>query len=476
MSARPLPGVRDARLPGLGRGEVAVLAGLAAVGPVLGWVAAVISPAPAFNDFNSYWLAGRLLERGISPYDLGAVAALARDEGRSFVLGTGFSYPLPFALAMVPLSRLPFESALAIFLGASIAAFGLTVAAWLRWATTWGAEWRPRNAAAGRAGIPAWRPRLAALLVGAFPPVVGTVQAGQVNLLVLALLAPGVRWLLETGTGRRSGGAILVAAASVVKLVPIVVVVPLLLAGRVASAATATAAAGLMLAVPVVLTPAAGGLERMIGLLSPDAYFTNVSINGFVSRLVLPTDRTVAVVPAAFDPALVSGVATVVFGLATLLVLWRARPRLAEPRTLALAIGFAVLAGIMGGPKNSFWNASLGLVTLGLLVASGTVPVLVGSGASPFARTRSAAGPRADDARADDASDPARLDRLDWLLLAAWASGFGVQTLVWVIPPPPTNVPFAPLVTLAGSAALYGMLGLWWLIARRLVRSRGGAA
>jgi hypothetical protein len=218
------------------------------------------------------------------------------------------------------------------------------------------------------------------------------------------------------------------------------------------TAGTAALLAGAALAVAA----SRGGAERMLDLLAPDAYWTNVSINGFVSRLVLSTDRTAAVAPVAFDPRLVTALATGVVAGATLVVLWRARARLGEPRTLALAVGFALLAGVIGAPKNSFWNTSLSLVTLGLLLAAEASGLLAGRRA-PITEDR----------------PPAHVfDGTDRLLLTVWVAGFGVQTLVWTVPPPPTIHILAPAVTLAGSSALYGMLALWWLIARRLAPGR----
>jgi hypothetical protein len=451
MDASPPLRFQGPDVPRLGRREQLQLAFLAAAGPLLAWLSEALSPAAGFNDFNSYWLAGGLLDRGLSPYDLDALAALGRETGRSFVLGTGYSYPLPFAVAMVPLSRLPFEAALAMFLAGSIVLFALAVAGWLRWASGW----------AGVGSVSPRRLRAAALAAGWFPPVAGTVVAGQVNLVVIAALALGVRWLVDlparsgarrarSGVRRALAGAC-VAAATVVKLVPIVILAPLVLSRRLADTVSVVAGTVALLALAVLVAPTStGAAERMLDLMAPDPYWTNVSINGFISRLVVSTDRTAAVAPAAFEPQLVTALATGVFAAATLVVLWRARTRLREPRTLALAIGFALLAGVIGAPKNSFWNTSLSIVTVGLLLLAESWLLVPCSGAGldrPGARA---------------------VDWTDRLLLAIWLAGLGVQTLVWIAPPPPTTIALAPIVTLAGSTALYGMLALWWLIARRL--------
>jgi alpha-1,2-mannosyltransferase len=415
------------------------------VGPLLGLLAAILVPSPAFNDFNSYWLAGGLVDRGISPYDLGAMATLGELHGRSFVLGTGYSYPLPFAVAMVPLSRLPFGVALAVFETISLVAFAWTVASWLSWMAAW----------TGAGTAAAKRLRIAALLAGAFPPVIGTVEAGQVNLIVLAVLAAGVRRLLDASPGTQAGGAVLVGLASIVKLVPAAILVPLLLARRWAESLAMLASGVVVLGLASWAAPASlGGTDRLLDLIAPDPFFTNVSINGFVSRLVLATDRSAAVVPHAFDPGVATAVVTAGFALATLAILWRARSRLQEPRALALAIGFALLAATIGGPKNSYWNVSLALVTVGLFVAA-EAPWLLAAGGDADRTLRS---------RFRD-----RFDRIDRWLLAGGFLGIAAQTLVWVVPPPSPSIGLAPLLTLVGSGALYGMLCLWTLTARRLV-------
>jgi len=55
---------------------------------------------------------GRLVMEGRSPYDLGALRELAAQQHLSLQVGGGYSYPLPFALVMVPFAALPFGAAL----------------------------------------------------------------------------------------------------------------------------------------------------------------------------------------------------------------------------------------------------------------------------------------------------------------------------------------------------------------------------
>ncbi len=441
MRARPLLRVTSRSQSARSLRDGATLAALAAVGPMLAWIAGAIRGAPAFNDFNVYWLAGQLVDRGTSPFDGAALADLAARQGRDYVLGGGYSYPLPFAIALIPLGRLPFESALGLFLGGSVVLFAVAVAAWLRWAGTW---------VEGGRDIPLGRLRVAALLAGCFPPVLGSVATGQANLLVLAALAAGTTRLLSGRTAAQAGGGVLVGLAAVVKLVPAVAVVPLVLGRRPRAAAAVLVTGGAAIMTTALVAPrSSGGSDSLLALLDPDPYFTNASINGFVSRLVLTTERTRALVPGLFDAGPVMALATGTFGLLTAWVLWRARAQVAAGgRGLALGIGFAILAGVIGGPKDSYWNASLALVPAGLLVAT-AAPDL-------------------------DARWFARLATPDRRLLGIALAGVFLQPLAWLAPAPLDPAPLAWAQTLVGSVALVGLLALWLVMARWL--SAPGAA
>jgi hypothetical protein len=420
---------------GLHGREIAALATAAAAIPLVGWAfwALVLRLGP--NDFHDFWLAGKLILQGQSPYDSAALAELAQREGLGFLVGGGFSYPLPFAVAMVPFAMLPFAVAVTAFNTISLALFGLTVAAWLGWAHGW--------APAGSR-----RRLVAALAAGLYPPVYGTVAMGQANLVVFPLLGIGTVLALDGATSaRRFWGGLLVGLAAIVKLVPGVVVAPLGL-GRRFGAALGIAAGMLgALAAAVLVAPwAAAGSGGLASLLDPDAFYTNQSINGFVTRLVVPSDRSVPLWTGGFDPRPVMLVATAAFGLVTLAVLWRARGRMVTRRGAALGLGLALVAGIVGAPKESFWNQSIALVAVGLLLAV----------EAPDLRLRT-------------------LGRTDLGLLGAWFGSALVWAAVWVIEPPASG-PLAPIVTLAWSSSLYGLVALWCLLVRRLRPGQDPAA
>jgi hypothetical protein len=170
-------------------------------------------------------------------------------------------------------------------------------------------------------------------VVGLFPPVSYGLWLGQANLLILPLLALAFRGVYPGLT---------LMLASGVKIYPITGLVALWdRPDRWKQMALASAAglAILLLQWPVGL-PA-------ISNLGPDAYWSNQSINGFLSRLALvpgwiPSDAPLG----AIDLGLV-----VVLGYFTLRLLARAR---FQPFTgvLALSLWF----GSVAAPKNSLWN------------------------------------------------------------------------------------------------------------------------
>ena len=412
---------------GAGRSEAVLLALAAIAVPLVGWAFWALVLRLGSNDFHDYWLAGRLVLEGRSPYDVGALRELAAQEHLSLQVGGGYSYPLPFAVVMVPFAALPFGAALVAFNSLSLVAFGLTVPAWVLWAH-------------GRSPDLARRRLALAVGAGLYPPVYGTVVNGQANLILIPLLALGTACVLEeTRPLRRFGGGLAIGLAAIVKLVPGVLVVPLALGRRTGAAAAVVAGAMAALLVAVFVAPwGAAGSGSLASLFDPDSYYTNQSINGFVTRLVQPTDRTLPLFGNAFDPRPVMIALTASFALLTLLFLWRSRTALASRRGGALGVGLALVAGVVAAPKDSFWNEAFCLVAVGLLIAVDAPDLHLG-----------------------------RLDRLDRGLLAAWLATAVLWTGVWAIEPARSGQ-LAPCVNLIWSSSLYGLLALWLLFVRRL--------
>ena len=209
----------------------------------------------------------------------GAVRYWFRDGGMVYDFlegGTryGFTYPPFAALTMAPMAYLPFPAVVAV---ASVATVVSTVVVtwWLIAPTVRREGWRPGYALL-----------VAALLALIFEPVRETFGFGQVNTLLLAVVAADV--LFGLSRGRRWAG-VGIGLATAVKLTPGVFILYLLVTRRWRAAATATgtAAAATLLAAAVFpdasrefWTAALWDTDR-VGVLE---YLSNQSLRGLLAR------------------------------------------------------------------------------------------------------------------------------------------------------------------------------------------------
>lgn len=187
----------------------------------------------------------------------------------------GFTYPPFAALVMSPMSLLSLSATQVVSVVAAIPAT-LLVLWWLLSPTV------------RREGWTAWYALgLAAALTIAFEPVRETVNFGQVNLLLLALV--GADLLFGVARGRRWAG-VGVGLATAIKLTPGIFIVYLLVTRRwrAAIVAAATAAGATILA--AVVTPDMSMVFWTEALWNTDrvgdlAFISNQSLQGAVARL-----------------------------------------------------------------------------------------------------------------------------------------------------------------------------------------------
>ncbi|GGJ77202.1 membrane protein [Pilimelia anulata] len=210
----------------------------------------------------------------------GAMVYWLRDGGQLYDFLTpgtkyGFTYPPFAAYVMAPMAFLPWPLVIVVSVAASAAA----AYALLRWLLL---------PLADRRGWPRWYVlALAGLLTVSLEPVRETFTFGQVNLLLLVVVAADV--LLLVGRDSRWAG-VGIGLATAVKLTPGVFLIYLLVTRRWRAAGVATAAAGLATLLPGVLTPdtargfwtdAIWDTDR-IGTLT---YASNQNLQGLVARL-----------------------------------------------------------------------------------------------------------------------------------------------------------------------------------------------
>jgi hypothetical protein len=278
------------------------------------------------NDFYVYWAAGVLLNRGENPYDIRALSAAQRAAGLHVETGGGYSYPLFFAHLMRPLALLPPGTAAAIFSILSLVALAFVIAILLRSLPQLG--W-PLAVVGG-------------VVAGVFPPVTGSLYFGQANLVVLLLLAIAYRAAIP---------GVMLGIASAIKLYPVGGFLAALIARP--PRWKAIASGMLVLGALLLLQLGSGGgtfSGRTASFLGPDTYWSNESINGWLSRLGRNSTWTHAPLPG-FPVETVMLSIVVLLGVATLVVLLRAPGRPWEG-TFALSLWL----GVVCAPKNSLWN------------------------------------------------------------------------------------------------------------------------
>jgi alpha-1,2-mannosyltransferase len=244
------------------RKQVLIVAGLVVVTVVLVWLA----------ETRNHFFDSRVYS--------GAVRYWFREGGMVYDWmrpGTpyGFTYP-PFAgLAMSPMAFLPMPLILIIATAATVVTTGLIVW-WLTAPMIRRHGWTPWFAVA-----------IALCLAISFEPVRETITYGQVNTLLLALVAADL--LLGLSAGRRWAG-VGIGLATAIKLTPGVFILYLLVTRRWRAAFTAMGTATAATLFAGALFPdesrefwtAALWDTNRVGVLS---YLSNQSLRGFVARL-----------------------------------------------------------------------------------------------------------------------------------------------------------------------------------------------
>ncbi|MEG3634954.1 glycosyltransferase family 87 protein [Micromonospora palythoicola] len=215
----------------------------------------------------------------------------------------GFTYPPFAALVMLPMAYLSWHAAIVV----SVAAGALTSAVLIWWLL---------DPVSRRAGWTRWFAFAVALcLVAAFEPMRETINFGQVNTLLLFLVAVDLLRLLPGGNRWAGVG---IGLATAIKLTPGIFIVYLLVTRRWRAAVTAsgTATAATLLA----------------AALFPDAsreFWTSALWNtGRVGELAFVSNQSLRGVVARLDPESPSTLAWLLLVAGTL-VLWAWRSRVA---------------------------------------------------------------------------------------------------------------------------------------------------
>lgn len=210
----------------------------------------------------------------------GAINYWANDGGSlyDYILAKstyGFTYPPFAALAMLPMAVTPWSAAIVI----SVTATALVTMVLLYWLV---------DPIARRQGWTRWFAfAIAVCLAAAFEPLRETVNFGQVNMLLVFLVAADL--LLLVAKGKRFGG-IGIGLATAIKLTPGVFIVYLLVTKRWRAALVASATAGVATAVAAAISPDLSRVFWTDALWNTDrvgslAFISNQSLQGAVARL-----------------------------------------------------------------------------------------------------------------------------------------------------------------------------------------------
>ncbi len=187
----------------------------------------------------------------------------------------GFTYPPFAALTMLPMAIVPWAVAIGISTALNVAA-GVAVLYWLI------------DPLARRQGWHRWSALAIAIgFAAAIDPVSETINFGQVNVLLVALVAGDL--LVLVSRGQRLGG-IGIGLATAIKLTPGIFILYLLITRRFRAAGVATATAGVATMFAAAVIPDSTREFFTDALWNPDrigsqSFVSNQSLNGFVARL-----------------------------------------------------------------------------------------------------------------------------------------------------------------------------------------------
>ncbi|HEX3628898.1 MAG TPA: glycosyltransferase family 87 protein [Candidatus Dormibacteraeota bacterium] len=264
-----------------------------------------------------------LLNRGANPYDITALHQVQQQAGLQSETGTGYTYPVLFAELLRPLALLAAPQAAFVFTVVSLLATMLAVAFLL--GSIPGLRW-PLALAGGAAA-------------GLFPPIIGSLYFGQANLIVLLVLAIAYRCVMP--------GPMLGLGAAV-KLYPLAGFLAVIVQRR--WRALRNGLAVFILLALLQLTVPRGGLGTAASFLSPDTYWSNESVNGWLSRLAIASTWTRPPYPDLPVEAVML-IVVLLLTVLTIAVLLRARDPSWEG-----ALALSLWLGVVAAPKNSLWN------------------------------------------------------------------------------------------------------------------------
>lgn len=277
------------------------------------------------RDFIQFWTSGQAIRQGFSPYDQEFQARTQQANGwdvkREPIPFQPYFYPPWVAIAVIPLSLIPYRIALNLWMAFSLVAAALAIGIMLRLGS--------------RSTTGIWL--LIVMLFGfTFLPMLHGLAVGQLSAALLAILA-GMIWGLETRRERWAGVCLglLSIKPHVGLIIALVVGIALMTQRRWRPLLWASATVWVCISVSFLVSPAWVG-----DMLAAPHNFTALTgwsfpLNGYQDN---PTAYAALRVSAELGPIALGFVVAGLIGLATAAV-WRARRGVSASMQWASAAG-----------------------------------------------------------------------------------------------------------------------------------------
>lgn len=228
-------------------------------------------------DFKAYYLAAHLLQRGENLYDIKAQEEAMISFGLP-INDSLYIYPPLLAILFLPLTALSLGQAAQVWFLFNLALYGLTLAILVK-----------------STGLDILKEKIAPLILLAFlfAPVLFTLYKGQINIVILFLLAL-TYWFYQRGNLAWVGVSL--ACATMIKVVPGLLILYFLWKREYTLASATTIAIGLMVVIGLLvagLPPHLTFLHSVLPALArPRPNPSNLSLAGFFSLLLVENPFT----------------------------------------------------------------------------------------------------------------------------------------------------------------------------------------
>lgn len=134
---------------------------------------------PANSDFFTFWLAGRLVSRGMDPYSVFDWVSGHHVYGSTWFPNLAYVYPLPLSILFIPLGAINFEFAFTVWVAITIILLGVTLILLLNYFEE---EYQHFIL-----------PLIAGLVL--FRPITSLIRNGQISaVLLLIFIIAGILW------------------------------------------------------------------------------------------------------------------------------------------------------------------------------------------------------------------------------------------------------------------------------------------